>query len=112
MAFYEEIVEYLNFKTGSNYKHTTPKTRELIKNRFKEGFITDDFKACIDNQVILWLNDPKMNKYLRPETLFGTKFESYVNAKIGASDKGLISKTTEKGIAVLQSWASKKEMEE
>ena len=26
-----------------------------------------------------WKNDDKMSKYLRPETLFGAKFEGYLN---------------------------------
>ncbi len=109
---YLEIIEYLNYKTESSYKHTTPKTKELIKNRFKEGFELKDFKKCIDNQTTLWLKDPKMNKYLRPETLFGNKFESYVNNKVGLSDMGLVSQTTEKNMTVLENWARKKEMEE
>ena len=29
------------------------------------------------------MNDPIWCNYLRPETLFGTKFESYLNQKIG-----------------------------
>lgn len=35
----------------------------------------------IDIKTAEWLHNPKMNKYLRPETLFGTKFESYLNQK-------------------------------
>ena len=31
-----------------------------------------------------WLNDKTMKKYLRPETLFGTKFESYLNQPMKA----------------------------
>lgn len=109
---YAEIIDYLNIKTKSTYKHTTPKTRDMIKTRFKEGFNLNDFKKCIDNQTILWLKDPKMNKYLRPDTLFSNKFESYVNNKVGLSDMGLISQATEKNMTVLESWAKKKEQEE
>ncbi|WP_374718234.1 conserved phage C-terminal domain-containing protein, partial [Neobacillus sp.] len=29
-----------------------------------------------------WLYDPVMCKYLRPSTLFGTNFESYLNQKM------------------------------
>lgn len=76
---YQTIIDYLNDKVGSNYKHTTRKTKELIKARYNEGFTIDDFKIVIDKKCIEWLNDNKMNKYLRPETLFGTKFESYLN---------------------------------
>lgn len=77
--YYKDIVEYLNFKTNSNYKYTTTKTQTLIKARFKEGFTIEDFKKVIDKKTIEWLRDEKMKVYLRPETLFGTKFESYLN---------------------------------
>lgn len=75
---YEEIVNYLNEKTGKQYRHTTPKTRELIKARWNEGFRLDDFKKVIDNEVLKWKNT-EMETYLRPVTLFSTKFESYLN---------------------------------
>jgi uncharacterized phage protein (TIGR02220 family)/predicted phage replisome organizer len=76
---YKEIVDYLNKKIGSKYKHTAEKTRRCIKARFNEGFTFEDFKKVIDTKVADWKNNPKMQQYLRPETLFGTKFESYLN---------------------------------
>lgn len=79
---YKEIIDYLNERTGSNYKHTTKKTKDLIKARFNEGFNLDDFKIVIDKKTMEWINDKEMNKYLRPETLFGTKFESYLNQSV------------------------------
>lgn len=78
---YFEICEYLNKRTGSNYKYTTNKTKDLIKARFNEGFTLDDFKLVIDKKCVEWMNTD-MQKYLRPETLFGTKFESYLNQQI------------------------------
>src|SRR5690625_2721742 len=74
-----EIVTYLNDMANRNYRHTTRKTQSLIRARMNEGFTVDDFKRVIDIKTDEWLNDSKMNKYLRPETLFGTKFESYLN---------------------------------
>lgn len=76
----KEIIDYLNLKANTNYKYTTSKTQTLIKARYNEGFIIDDFKRVIDNKVSEW-KDTEMEKYLRPETLFGTKFESYLNQK-------------------------------
>jgi len=78
---YKEIIEYLNNRTGANYRHTTNKTKDLIKARFNEGFVLDDFKEVIDKKCVEWMNTD-MQKYLRPETLFGTKFESYLNQQI------------------------------
>lgn len=79
---YKEIVDYLNNRCGTHYRHTTRKTRDLIKARWNEGFTLDDFKTVIDKKAAEWLNDPKMSKYLRPETLFGPKFEGYLNQPV------------------------------
>lgn len=76
---YVDIIGYLNAKTGSNYKASTPKTQKLIDARLKEKFTLEDFKTVIDKKCLDWLNDNKMKQYLRPETLFGTKFEGYLN---------------------------------
>ena len=77
----KEIVDYLNKKIGSKYKNSTNKTKSLIKARLKEGFKLDDFKIVIDKMSSEWMNSD-MQKYLRPETLFGTKFESYLNRQV------------------------------
>lgn len=76
---YKEVVDYLNEKTGSKYRSSGTKTKKLIKARFNEGFSLDDFRTVIDVKSKQWLTDQKMKQYLRPETLFGTKFESYLN---------------------------------
>lgn len=75
---YKEVVDYLNNKADRNYKHTTGKTKTLIKARWNEGFRTEDFKKVIDTKVDDWIGSG-MSKYLRPDTLFGTKFEGYLN---------------------------------
>lgn len=77
----EQVVSYLNEKSEKSYKSTTKKTQDFIKARINEGFTLDDFKKVIDIKTEKWKSDPKMNEYLRPETLFGTKFESYLNEK-------------------------------
>lgn len=77
--YVNEIIEYLNYATGAKYKASTPKTITLIKARFKEGFTIEDFKTVIDKKARAWNGNEKMQKYLRPETLFGTKFEGYLN---------------------------------
>lgn len=76
---YRDIVEYLNKKANKNYKHNSDKTRRFIDARLNEGYTFEDFKKVIDNKCRSWLNDERMNQYLRPETLFGTKFEAYLN---------------------------------
>lgn len=75
---YQYIIDNLNGKTGKHYR-VTDKTRSLIRARIRDGFTESDFLKVIDNKVRSWANDPKMSQYLRPETLFGTKFEGYLN---------------------------------
>lgn len=79
---YQEIVSHLNSMTGTNYRASSKKTRELIKARINEGYTLDDFKLVIDKKTRDWINDNKMKGYLRPETLFGTKFEGYLNQPV------------------------------
>lgn len=74
-----EIIDYLNQKTGKHFKKSIANTTRAINARIKEGFTVDDFKAVIDKKVIEWGKDDRMKQYLRPQTLFGTKFESYLN---------------------------------
>ncbi len=69
---------YLNHTINKNYKYVD-KNLKPIKARFNEGYTLDDFKQVIDNKVADWINNPEFSKYLRPETLFGTKFDSYLN---------------------------------
>ena len=75
---YKEIIDYLNSKTGKKYRDNVQKNRSLIKARWSEGYRLEDFKQVIDNMVKDW-SGTKYAKYLRPETLFGTKFDGYLN---------------------------------
>lgn len=84
---YYRVIKYLNAKAGTNYRATNKATQRLIKARFNEGMTTKDFKKVIDNKCNDWLKDPKMCEYLRPATLFGSKFESYLNQKPKRLDK-------------------------
>lgn len=81
---YKDVIDYLNQRTGKNYKSTTKKNQTVIRARTDEGFSLDDFKRVIDNKVAEW-KGTNMEKYLRPETLFGTKFEGYLNQELQPS---------------------------
>lgn len=84
----EEIIGHLNQRAGTHYKATTASTRKLVKARLREGFTVDDIKLVIDKKCAEWLNNPSMAGYLRPETLFGHKFEGYLNAKQPSQSNG------------------------
>lgn len=76
----EEIISYLNQKTGKNFRATTGSTKKHIDGRLKEGYSVEDFKRVIDVKCNQWLADSKMSAYLRPETLFApSHFEAYLN---------------------------------
>ena len=80
VSLYISIVDYLNKKAGTKYKHTREKTREHINARLAEGHTVEDFFKVIDNKCTEWLGT-EFEKYLRPDTLFGNKFEGYLNSK-------------------------------
>lgn len=76
-----QIIGHLNERAGTHYKTGAQNTQRYIKARLKEGFKLNDFLAVIDKKCIEW-KGTNMEKYLRPETLFGSKFESYLNAPL------------------------------
>jgi len=77
-----QIIEYFNHVCGTNYKHQSKATAEMINARLNDGFTVDDFRIVIDKKHIEWGNDSNYCKYLRPETLFRpSHFESYLNQK-------------------------------
>jgi uncharacterized phage protein (TIGR02220 family) len=79
IAQYVEIVAHLNDRAGTTYRPTSDHTRRFIRARLNEGFTVEDFRTVITAKCVEWRDDPQMSKYLRPETLFGTKFEGYLN---------------------------------
>ena len=74
------IIDYLNEKADKKYMANNKVTQKHINARLKEGYTVEDFKSVIDKKCAEWKNT-EMEQYLRPETLFGTKFEGYLNAK-------------------------------
>lgn len=77
---FSEVIDYLNLKAGKKFK-TTDKHKTLIRARWNEGQKLEDFKQVIDNKVHDAENprDLFSAKYLQPSTLFGTKFDQYLN---------------------------------
>ena len=76
-----EIIDFLNECTGKSYKPTSKVAIVNINARLKEGYTKDDFIKVISIKATKWLNT-KFEDYLTPNTLFGNKFESYLNEKI------------------------------
>lgn len=87
-TIYSLVIDKLNILANKSYKSSSKKTQQLIKARANEGYTLEDFYKVIENKVCTWKDDPKMDQYLRPATLFGTKFESYLNEKLKNPNKG------------------------
>jgi uncharacterized phage protein (TIGR02220 family) len=74
----EAVIAHLNLKTGAKFSPTSKAAKLHIDARFKEGYTAGDMMDVIDSKCAEWLEDQKMYKFLRPETLFCSKFESYL----------------------------------
>ena len=92
---YSLVIDYLNKKANTNYRASTKNTQSFINARVKEGYAVEDFKKVIDSKSREWLGTD-FEKYLRPATLFGTKFENYLNEAnkktpiaVGAENKNI-----------------------
>lgn len=97
----KHIIDYLNKRTGKKYSVKTKKTAQLVHKLLDNGFTVEDFERVIDIKCKQWLNNEKMNQYLRPRTLFSEKFEDYLNeapARVnqqGASGQSVADKMRE-----------------
>jgi uncharacterized phage protein (TIGR02220 family) len=81
LNIYTEIIDYLNNCTGQAYKPTSKTNQKYINERLKEGHTIEDFKKVIETKATKWLNT-QYQDYLRPQTLFGSKFEAYLNESV------------------------------
>lgn len=110
VEIHEEIVNDLNLVLGTKYRHTTKGIRGLINARLEDKQTLEDFKKVHRNMFAAWNNDPKMSGYLRPDTLYTAKFQSYLNrGSPSLSQRGIVSEKTERNIEVLNSWLAKEE---
>ena len=89
---YAEIIDYLNERLGTKYRSTSKATQSLIRARFKDKFTVEDFKMVIDKKIFHW-QGTKWSVYLRPKTLFGPNFESYLNEQVRGYDNAKLITT-------------------
>lgn len=73
-----EIIDFLNQTINASYKPTAINTMKVIKARLGEGYSIKDFKQVITIKSEEWAGT-EFSKFLRPETLFGNKFDGYLN---------------------------------
>jgi uncharacterized phage protein (TIGR02220 family) len=102
-----DIINDLNLILGTSYKPSSLKTQQLIKERLNEDFTLEDFKVVHRKMLRAWGTDEKMVKFLRPITLYGPKFESYLNQKT------ITTKLTPEGVKAYligQEWLKNEEV--
>jgi uncharacterized phage protein (TIGR02220 family) len=75
---YDSIIFYLNSKANTSYQSTTKSYQTLINARLNSKHKIEDFYKVIDNKCAEWMGTD-FQKFIRPETLFGNKFETYLN---------------------------------
>ena len=72
-----DIIFYLNQQAHTPLYLSDKSARDLITRRLKEGYTVDDLKRVIRRQCQEWL-DTSNEENLRPDVLFGERFESYL----------------------------------
>lgn len=99
------VISYLNDATGKSYRGAKT-DRSAISARLAEGYTIDDVKRVIDRKAKEWGSDPKMEKYLRPSTLFRpANFEGYVNESSEEKKGGATGTQLGRHIAEIQKFA-------
>lgn len=83
---YSEIINHLNQIAGTSFRQSSQKTKDLINARLNEGFTIDDFKKVHIIKFAEW-SGTEFEKFLRPQTLYSNKFESYLNQKVSDYEK-------------------------
>ena len=80
ISVFLDVINYLNDKAGTGYKPDTKLLCNISMPDYPKVTL-DDFKKVIDKKCAEWKGTDQ-EKYLRPETLFGNKFEGYLNQKV------------------------------
>ena len=77
MAQVREVLTFLRNMTGRQYREVPP-TVNMIKSRLKNTPV-EDIKRMLVHKGQQWLDDPEMEQFLRPSTLFRpSNFEQYL----------------------------------
>ena len=75
---YSNIIQHFNSKCNKSYKLDSDVFIAYVDALLVKGFSEQDIISVIDQKCKEWTNT-KYAQYLRPSTLFGDKFEIYLN---------------------------------
>ena len=91
----QEVITYLNQVTKKNFNKNTASHHKYIKARLKEGYKLKDFKHVVNVMAATWMGTD-YERYLQPQTLFGNKFDSYLNRSIPKNIRSFASAVDER----------------
>ena len=94
-SFCQEVITYLNQVTKKNFNKDTASHHKYIKARLKEGYELKDFKHVINVMAATWMGTD-YERYLQPQTLFGNKFDSYLNRSMPNNVRSFASAVDER----------------
>ena len=77
IALTRDVILFLNDKADKTFNPESRKSQRLVTEVAMRGYTYDDFIAVIEAKVKTWQDTPYA-RYLRPSTLFGLRFESYL----------------------------------
>jgi uncharacterized phage protein (TIGR02220 family) len=91
----ETVVATLNREASTRFSPAEGKTAALIAARLREGFTAAQLQQVIRCKCAEWNHSPApgekdMRPFLRPETLFGAKCESYLKAAQSRPEPGKV----------------------
>jgi uncharacterized phage protein (TIGR02220 family) len=72
-----KTIDYLNNRLSKNFQINLA-NEKLIQNWISQGYGFEDFKVVIDKKIANWVGT-KYEQFIRPKTLFGDKFQEYLN---------------------------------
>ena len=91
----QEVITYLNQVTKKNFNKNTASHHKYIKARLKEGYERKDFQHVSNVMAATWMGTD-YERYLQPQTLFGNKFDSYLNRSIPKNIRSFASAVDER----------------
>jgi uncharacterized phage protein (TIGR02220 family) len=102
-----EIIADLNGLLGTKYKPNSNAIKTLINARLNEKHTLEEFKHVHRVKYKEWYGT-EFQKFLRPQTLYGSKFSSYLN-QITEPVKSEADRKTAERAQKIDEWASKEE---
>lgn len=78
-----QVIDHLNEKANTRYRYNSINTVKCLKALLtgKNPYTVEDCITVIDKKCSEWIGT-NFEQYLRPNTLFGNKFEGYLNSKV------------------------------